>query len=305
MGKKCDLTQNEKQEIIKLLHCGNDTLKISKVLKRDHRTIQAFCNEGRKCRKKRNQPTFNKLTDRDLRKIKTEVKKAPYSTSRSIFENAGLPKMSRTTRCKALKSIGKVKKMTKRPLLTEKHKENRVKWATEYLKTNFENVLFTDECRATLDGPDGWAKGWVVDGQSTTTRISRQQGGGGVMFWAGIMGSSLLGPFRVDDGVKLNSEGYCAFLNEHFLTWFKSQRPQFRNKLVFMHDNAPSHASNHTKQWLSEQGLRNEKLMVWPPNSPDLNPIENFWSIVKQKVYKNGRQYSSKDGLWAAIKVAC
>ena len=72
-----------------------------------------------------------------------------------------------------------------------------------------------------------------------------------------------------------------------------------------MHDNAPSHASNHTKQWLSEQGLRNEKLMVWPPNSPDLNPIENFWSIVKQKVYKNGRQYSSKDGLWAAIKVAC
>ena len=101
-------------EIIKLLHCGNDTLKISKLLKRDHRTIQTFCNEGRKCRKKRNQPTFNKLTDRDLRKIKTEVKKAPYSTSRSIFEAAGLPKMSRTTRCQALKSIKKANKMTKR-----------------------------------------------------------------------------------------------------------------------------------------------------------------------------------------------
>ena len=45
-------------------------------------------------------------------------------------------------------------------------------------------------------------------------------------------------------------------------------------------------------------------MMIWPPNSPDLNPIENLWSIIKQRVDADGKQYSSKDALWEAIKQA-
>ncbi len=26
--------------------------------------------------------------------------------------------------------------------------------------------------------------------------------------------------------------------------------------------------------------------MLWPPNAPDLNPIENIWSILKQALWK-------------------
>ena len=37
--------------------------------------------------------------------------------------------------------------------------------------------------------------------------------------------------------------------------------------------------------------------MIWPPCSPDLNPIEHLWSILKRGVYKVGEQLTSKDAL--------
>ena len=52
-------------------------------------------------------------------------------------------------------------------------------------------------------------------------------------------------------------------------------------------------------------GIKGEKLMVWPPSSPDLNPIENLWSILKQKIYEGGRQFTSKQKLWEVILTSC
>ena len=45
--------------------------------------------------------------------------------------------------------------------------------------------------------------------------------------------------------------------------------------------------------------------MEWPPQSPDLNPIENLWSMVKMKLYEGGKQYTSKSELWEAIESTC
>ena len=56
------------------------------------------------------------------------------------------------------------------------------------------------------------------DGFATPFRLGRQRGGWDVMFWAGICGDTLIGPFIVEEGVKMDSETYAYFLKQHFVT---------------------------------------------------------------------------------------
>ena len=42
--------------------------------------------------------------------------------------------------------------------------------------------------------------------------------------------------------------------------------------------------------------------MVWLAHSPDLNCIENLWGLLKQRLYANNKQYSSKPDLKVAIE---
>jgi len=173
------------------------------------------------------------------------------------------------------------------------------------MKIDFSRVMFTDECRATLDGPDGFSRGWVRKQTTAPIRLRRQQGGGGVMFWAALHGENLIGPFRIEDGVKMTSAFYTKFLSEKVLPVLLSMSQKERKKVIFMQDNAPSHASNHTKQFLHAHGFAGNRLMEWPACSPDLNPIENYWAALKLKLYSEGKQYSNKDELWQGILKAC
>ena len=296
------LTANEKAEIVKLLSLNKNTLEISKKLKRDHRTVKRFVNEGKTERKSHSNGRPKVTTARDIRKIKRSLSANPHSTSKSIFESAGVTGISKRSRNRILKDIADQRSPTKCPPLSDVNRQKRLTWAKKYLKTDFQSVLWTDEARATLDGPDGWCKGWLLKGARPRLRYRRQQGGGGVMIWAGIIGSNIVGPFLVPEGVKMNSVNYCSFLEENLLPWLNSQDGATQRNLIVQQDNAPSHASRYTKGWLSDKGISGERLMDWPPQSPDLNPIENLWSIIKRKVYQNGVQFSSKQDLWDRIK---
>ncbi len=65
---------------------------------------------------------------------------------------------------------------------------------------------------------------------------------------------------------------------------------------IFQQDLAPAHIAKGTKSWFNDHGVT---VLDWPANSPDLNPIENLWSIVKRKM--RDTRPNNADDLKAAV----
>ena len=72
--------------------------------------------------------------------------------------------------------------------------------------------------------------------------------------------------------------------HEEYLDCLKSKMLRRYRALkchTFLQDGAPCHRHRDVTQWLDEKRI---KRIVWPGNSPDLNPIKNIWAIIKRRL---------------------
>ncbi|CCE35402.1 uncharacterized protein CPUR_06831 [Claviceps purpurea 20.1] len=73
----------------------------------------------------------------------------------------------------------------------------------------------------------------------------------------------------------------CDHLEKYFPTMLDGDT-------IFMHDNAPIHTAKMVKECLEELEVTP---LEWPPYSPNLDPIENLWSCLKQQIFKRDRTW--------------
>lgn len=69
-------------------------------------------------------------------------------------------------------------------------------------------------------------------------------------------------------------------------------------------DKAPGHTAKVCKQYLRDACVK--VIAYWPPNSPDINPIENVWGWMKARVYKQNMHtlaelHAAVDEAWEAV----
>ncbi len=114
-----------------------------------------------------------------------------------------------------------------------------------------------------------------------------------VMIWA-AMSSAGVGPLCFLKST-VNTAIYQEIL-EHFMLP-SADKLYGDADFIFQQDLAPAHTAKGTKSWFNDHGVT---VLDWPANSPDLNPIENLWGIVKRKM-RNTRP-NNADDLKAAIK---
>ena len=102
------------------------------------------------------------------------------------------------------------------------------------------------------------------------------------MVWAAILNNDLSELLVLRRDSTAEKKGYTA---RSYITGLHSGLlPIYDQSLLFQQDGAPIHTARVTMQWLRKHAIKS--LQGWPPYSPDLNPIEHIWPLLKAKLYE-------------------
>jgi transposase len=175
-----------------------------------------------------------------------------------------------------------------RPLLSDAAAIKRLRWAQTYehfTPEDWARVYWSDEC--SVERGAGQRQEWTFTRprdqiKSKDLHLKPCGKQPSQMFWAAFSGecrrTGLIPLFGNPESLRGGVDRFVI-------------RDLYRRVLptlimpggIFMHDNAATHTAYIVRDTLYEMGI---EVMDWPPYSPDLNPIENLWALLKAKIYE-------------------
>ena len=226
-------------------------------------------------------------TPRDDARMLTVVKLHRFATQREIGRQF---EVSKDTVRRRLRQAGMKSRVALRDVLTNAHKRRRVAWCRVNRNTDFTTWLFSDECSFELADCSATSRAWVWrrDGERflkccvlKAPVSSRKK----LMIWGCIAsnGQSTIRVLRQN----VNAHTYIATLRSNLLPLLDNLPLRLSANATFQQDNARPHTAGPTQQFLHRHGIVYAR---WPALSPDLNIIENVWSMLKNYVRKRSPQ---------------
>lgn len=213
--------------------------------------------------------------------IKRYVMDFPIANDMEILLGCGLT-YSRQYLNKYLNANGLSRVRAKRNiLLREINKAKRVKFAKEMLKKSNEElklILWSDETSVKAF-PNSEAV-FYRSNQRREDIVSPnvQQGGASQMLW-GCMSFYAYGPLTAVEG-HIDAPKYLKLLQDIVKPELDASA-SLNRVLTFQQDNAKPHTRPIIMEYFQSWGY---ETLDWPPQSPDLSPIENIWNIMKMKM---------------------
>lgn len=176
----------------------------------------------------------------------------------------------------------------KKPMITLKNKKKRLEFAKKYVDmplSFWKKVVWSDESKFELVGKKTRRRVWRKVGEALLDRHTTKTvkfGGGSIMVW-GCFSWSGVGNLHKIDGI-MDARHYIRILSRNLPQ--SVQKMGIANQYIFQQDNDPKHTAGITKRYFDSKSIN---VLEWPPQSADLNPIENLWAALDSKVPPSGR----------------
>lgn len=198
----------------------------------------------------------------------------------NVFENISI----RTIQHRLHTDLGlRAYRAAEKPNLNDKMRRSRIQFCKKYkdwTPQDWSKVLYSDESlfttfnsrRKSVRRPN---KSNRYDPKYTLKTVKHSPQ---VMVWGCFSAFGRGSIYFLPQNTTMRGENYLQLLKDKLPLTMHLHRTS-----IFLHDGAPCHKAKKVSEWLRSNNIQ---VLDWPGNSPDLNPIENMWNIMKNKLQK-------------------